>query len=67
VIPIVCPECGEPFEVDPQVLFLMNRFYCSLCDALLEVIEEEPIVIDIAVAGPRDDEADEEDADWADD
>jgi lysine biosynthesis protein LysW len=46
VTQIECPECGARFEVDPSVVFLSNRFYCSVCDALLEVLEEEPLILE---------------------
>jgi len=62
VVKVECPECGEQFETDADVLFLFNRFYCSLCDALLEVVEEEPLVLE--VVDEEYSEGDEEDDDW---
>jgi len=67
VIPVECPECGERFEVDSNVVFLSNRFYCSVCDTLLEVIEEDPIILDVVDEGAFDDEEDvEQDEGWED-
>jgi peptide subunit release factor 1 (eRF1) len=62
VVKVECPECGEQFETDAEVLFLLNRFYCSLCDALLEVVEEDPLVLEVVDEGYS--EGDEEDDDW---
>ena len=62
MVKVECPECGEQFETDADVLFLFNRFYCSLCDALLEVVEEEPLVLE--VVDEEYSEGDEEDDDW---
>ena len=62
MVKVECPECGEQFETDADVLFLFNRFYCSRCDALLEVVEEEPLVLE--VVDEEYSEGDEEDDDW---
>jgi len=64
VIKVECPECGEQFETDADVLSLFNRFYCSLCDALLEVVEEDPLVLEVVDEEYSDSEGDEEDDDW---
>jgi hypothetical protein len=64
VIKVECPECGEQFETGPNALFLFNRFYCSLCDALLEVIEEDPIVLEAIDEEYLDPEDEAEDDDW---
>jgi len=40
-----CPVCGEEFEVDPNLVFPLNRFYCAVCNMLLEVLEDDPIVL----------------------
>jgi len=67
VIPVECPECGERFAVGSDVVSLSNRFYCSVCDALLEVIEEDPVVLDVVDEGGLDDDEDvEQDEDWED-
>ena len=69
-----CPSCGAEFDASEEALFLFNRFYCSACNALLEVIEEEPLIIE-AIDGDEfdaeelDAEADEVavDDDWDED
>ncbi len=44
---VECPECGERFETPKEVLYLFHRLACSACDALLEVIEEDPLLLDV--------------------
>ena len=67
MIRVECPECGEQFEVASNVVFLSNRFYCSVCDALLEVIEEDPVILEVVDEGAFDDEEEiEQDEDWED-
>ena len=61
---VECPECGEQFEVDAGILVLSNRLYCSVCDALLEVIDEEPVVLDVVDGAFEEDEAVDDDEDW---
>ncbi len=63
MIKVECPECGAQFETEASALFLFNRFYCSHCDALLEVVEEDPLVLDV-VDEEYDDSEGEEDDDW---
>jgi peptide subunit release factor 1 (eRF1) len=66
VIKVECPECGEQFETESNVLFLFNQIYCSACDAPLEVIEEEPLVLQV-IDEKRDDFEDMEEVDdWTD-
>jgi len=60
VTKVKCPECGGEFETEQEVLTLLNRFDCLLCDALLKVIEEEPLVLDVVDQDYLDSE-DEED------
>ena len=65
MIRVVCPECGEQFETDADALFLFNRFYCLACEALLEVIEEDPLVLE-AIDEEYYESEDEPENDWAD-
>jgi len=66
VIRVVCPECGEQFETEADALFLFHRFYCSACDALLEVVEEDPLVLEAVDEEFYAAEDEMEDDDWAD-
>ena len=59
---VECPECCGEFEAESDVLFLFNRFNCLLCDALLEVIEEEPLVLEAVDEEYYDSE--DEDDEW---
>ncbi len=63
MITVECLACGRQFEVEPDILFLANRFHCSLCDALLEVIEEDPLILDVVEEAQlaSEDEEDEDD------
>ena len=47
MVEVECPECWQQFEAESDVLFLSNRLHCSLCDALLEAVEEDPLVLDV--------------------
>ncbi|MEW5825347.1 MAG: hypothetical protein AB1778_00790 [Candidatus Bipolaricaulota bacterium] len=40
---IVCPVCDAAFDVDKEELSLFNRLRCEECEALLEVVEEDPV------------------------
>jgi len=64
VTPVECPECGERFEVEAGILVAGNRFYCSVCDTMLEVLEEDPVVLDVVDEGVFDDDDIEADEDW---
>ena len=64
MVKVECPECGQGFEAESDVLFLFNRINCSLCDALLEVIEEEPLVLEAVDEEYYDSEDEGEDDEW---
>jgi hypothetical protein len=66
VIRVECPECSETFEIGSDTVFLFNRFHCSVCDALLEVIEEDPLVLVVIDEEYLDSEDEEEEDDWTD-
>jgi lysine biosynthesis protein LysW len=40
---IVCPVCDAALDLDKDELGLFNRLRCEECEALLEVVEEDPI------------------------
>jgi uncharacterized protein YbaR (Trm112 family) len=40
---IICPVCDAAFDVDKDELSLFHRLRCEECDALLEVIDENPV------------------------
>jgi lysine biosynthesis protein LysW len=41
-----CPVCGKSVSVHPDEAILYERVTCPNCDALLEVIDEEPLMLD---------------------
>ncbi len=40
---ILCPVCDAALELDKDELSLFNRLRCEECEALLEVIDEDPV------------------------
>jgi len=40
---IVCPVCDATLDLDKDELSLWNRLRCEECEALLEVVDEDPI------------------------
>ena len=58
---VECPEYGQQSEANADVLFLSNRFYCSLRNALFEVVEEDPLVVEAVDEEYFDSEGDEDD------
>jgi lysine biosynthesis protein LysW len=40
---IVCPVCDAALDLDKDELSLFNRLRCEECEALLEVVDEDPI------------------------
>lgn len=44
---ILCPACSAAFTVDEDELSLFNRFQCDTCHAWLEVIEEDPLKLEL--------------------
>jgi len=42
----ICPICDANIRVDPEEAYLYNRVRCSHCDALLEIVEEDPLELE---------------------
>jgi lysine biosynthesis protein LysW len=40
---IACPVCDATLDLDKDELSLWNRLRCEECEALLEVVDEDPI------------------------
>lgn len=40
---IACPVCDAALDLDKDELGLFNRLRCEECEALLEVVDEDPI------------------------
>jgi lysine biosynthesis protein LysW len=41
-----CPVCGKGFRIDEDQAYLYEQVTCPACDATLEVIDENPIVLE---------------------
>jgi peptide subunit release factor 1 (eRF1) len=61
MIEVVCPECGVENMYREEDLSLYARVHCEACGAVLEVIEEDPPVLEVAEDLLLDDEDDDED------
>jgi len=44
---LVCPECGEKISIDLEDIELHAHVICEACYAPLEVIQVEPIVLQL--------------------
>jgi lysine biosynthesis protein LysW len=40
---MLCPVCDAALDLDKDELSLFNRLRCEECEALLEVVDEDPI------------------------
>ena len=56
-----CPDCGERIQLQGRV-YVGREVVCPDCDAVLEVVDTEPIELDWAYDDEYDDE--DEDEDW---
>jgi lysine biosynthesis protein LysW len=46
-MPIVtCPACGKGFPLDSSEAALYERVICPRCDAVLDVVDEDPITLE---------------------
>jgi lysine biosynthesis protein LysW len=41
-----CPACGKGFRLEGDEAVLYGRVYCPNCDAQLEVIDENPVMLE---------------------
>jgi len=41
-----CPVCGKNVTVDEEDAVLYERVTCPHCDTLLEIIDEDPMMLD---------------------
>lgn len=58
-----CPDCGEKVTLRGAVA-LGQRVTCPHCEAVLEVVETDPVELDWAEEDEDLDEDEEEDEDW---
>jgi len=45
-----CPLCGKSVTMEEDDAMLFERVTCPHCDALLEVIDEDPLMLDEVMA-----------------
>lgn len=45
---VVCPLCGKGFTLNSGEAVLYERVTCPMCDALLEVVDEDPVTLEEA-------------------
>lgn len=43
---VTCPACGRSFRIDQDEAMLYERVACPNCDALLEVTDEDPLILE---------------------
>jgi len=62
VVKIICPECRAKSSFQSSELTLFTRIQCEKCGAVLEVIEEDPVELEV-IEGPEssDDDYEEDD------
>lgn len=42
----VCPACGKNIRIDADQAYLYEQVVCSFCEANLEIIDEDPIILE---------------------
>ncbi len=58
---LLCPVCDAALDLDKDELSLFNRLRCEECEALLEVVDEDPVRLEWVEE--EDDFEDEDDVD----
>ena len=55
-----CPDCGEKIRIQGKV-YVGREIVCPECDAILQVVDTEPVELDWTY---EDEDEEEEDEDW---
>jgi len=42
----VCPSCGKNIDLDSDAIGLYETVGCPYCDAQLEIIDEDPLMLE---------------------
>jgi len=42
----ICPACGRGFRLEDEDTVLYGQVNCPHCNALLEVIDENPVILE---------------------
>ena len=55
-----CPDCGEKIRLHGKI-YVGREIVCPDCDAILEIVDTDPVELDWAY---EDEDEEEEDEDW---
>jgi lysine biosynthesis protein LysW len=64
---ILCPVCDAALDLDKDEVSLFNRLRCEECEALLEVVDEDPVRLEWVEEEDEFEDDEELDADEDDD
>jgi len=66
MIELICPECGVENMYRESDLTLYEQVHCETCGALLEIVEEDPYVLEVVedVLPDEDDYDDDDESDF---
>jgi len=67
MVRITCPDCGAKSEFRKKELPLYGRIECENCGLLLEVIDDDPIEVEVVDESVSSDDEDYDDEDEDDD
>jgi len=59
---VICPMCDNAITLEEENISLYNHIYCDECGAVLEIVQENPIQLELV-----EEEMDEEDEDDSED
>ena len=63
MVKVKCPDCGGTSEFHKKELPLYAQFECEECGVLLQVIDDDPIEVEVVDEIQDDDDDDDEDDD----
>jgi len=64
MVKIVCPNCGAKSRFEKEEVVLYSRVECEGCGVLLEIIDEDPLEVEVVDEyDPSDDDDDDDDED----
>jgi len=47
IIPrVICPACGKGISINSDEVNFYNQLVCPRCEALLEIVEEDPLTVE---------------------
>jgi len=60
MIKVVCPDCGGVSTFRKKELPLFSQFECENCGVLLQVIDDDPVEVELVDESGRQDDDDED-------